>query len=331
MRCKACRHTMVPYSKAQVPLILPLLLAAAGIGGAAYLVLLKMLPVAVAVANVGALGGVMLAAMRNDGARCPACGLTEAMDPIGEQQADAEEKSAERERARSELASQLTAQLRPQIADQLRPALEDELRPQIEDELRPKLAEELRAQYEEELRPRLAAEVRQQVEREVEARLRPEIERQVRASLPRGPAQPAASSPMSRGVGPAASAPASASAPTPTTAQPTPPRPRPLPGPPLGAHPPTGGLAPVGQVIDPHARAQRRARVIVSDIALYHKEMVEQAARSTDPKRAMDSIWEEAVRSYNETVTDEVRRTTNYLDQAFDALLQRLRKEMNLT
>src|SRR5262249_46217744 len=94
-----------------------------------------------------------------------------------------------------------------------------------------------------------------------------------------------------------------------------------------GSPQPPGTLAPVGSVTDPHARAQRRARVIVSDIPLYPKDLVAEAVRSPDPRRVLDSIWEEAIRSYNESVSEEIRRNTNYLTDALEAFIAQKRKE----
>jgi hypothetical protein len=85
-----------------------------------------------------------------------------------------------------------------------------------------------------------------------------------------------------------------------------------------------------GAATDPHARAQRRARVIVSDISLYHKDLIEQAARSNDPRKALDAVWQEAVKSYNESVADDVRRGTTYLTDALDALMARVRRDLNI-
>src|SRR5438067_762578 len=159
MRCKACRQLMRPYSETQLPLVVPLLAAALGVGAEAYLFTIHMRPIAAAIGIVGALGGVLLASLRREGWRCSSCGAGEPLDDVDAAQAEAEEKSLEYERIRSELAGRLTAELQPQIAEHMRPQLEEELRPQIEDDLRPRLAEELREQFEEELRPRLVDEV----------------------------------------------------------------------------------------------------------------------------------------------------------------------------
>ena len=332
MRCKVCRQPMRPESEAQVPILIAFLLAAAGVGAGGFLVTRHMLPIAGALATVGALGGVLLASLRKNRWVCMSCGAADPLDEIESAQAEVEEKARERENLRTEMVMRLQTELQPQIAEQLRPLIEQELRPQIEDDLRPRLAEELREQFEEELRPRLVDEVRHQVEREVESRLRAEIEKQMRAALA---ARPAAPAPTASTGGPARSVPVAAapaqvrrptsspSIPAVAPAAAAGPQAAPSAGPAAGL----AGLAPVGAVVDPHARAQRRARVIVSDIALYHKEMIANAAQSPDPKRAMSSVWEEAVRSYNESVPDEVRRNTNYLADAFDALMQKMRRE----
>jgi hypothetical protein len=52
--------------------------------------------------------------------------------------------------------------------------------------------------------------------------------------------------------------------------------------------------------------------------------------RAPDPKKVLDSIWDEAVRSYNESVSEDVRRSTNYLADAFDAFIAQRRREANL-
>jgi hypothetical protein len=338
MRCKACHHNMRAVSQAQVPIFLPVLLALAGVGGAGYLVIthLVAIPVAGALAVVGAVGGVLLAAMQKQGWRCEVCGRGEALDSQTEAQLESAERAGEVERLRDQVALELRPQLeddlRPQIENELRPALAEELRLQIEEELRPTLAEELRGQLEEELVPQLTERIRG----ELEARLRPEIEARLRAQL----AQSARVAQPVPGGRPAAAAPPSArSAPA---SSPVAPRHAGGSGgfpahqaTPVGQPPPSSTsasgpqpvLSPVGSVTDPHLRAQRRARVIVSDIALYHKDLIAEAVRASDPRKALETVWDEAVRSYNESVSDDVRRTTNYLVDAFDAFIAQKRRE----
>jgi hypothetical protein len=79
---------------------------------------------------------------------------------------------------------------------------------------------------------------------------------------------------------------------------------------------------------EPHARARRLARVICSDIVLYHFEAVAEAAHSEDPRRALEHVWQESTRFYEETIAAEIRDRTNYLDEAFDALVEQMRIEL---
>jgi hypothetical protein len=280
-------------------------------------------PVGGAIAFVTAVGAVLLASMQKRGVVCESCQGTEAMDAEAERQAAAEEKKADAKKLRAEIEADVV------------PNLERNLRVTIEDELRPRMAEELRAQFEEELRPQLEEQIRSDLERSIEARLRPEIEKQVKAQMAASSrvAQPmsAPSGGLGMGQRPPNVTPARAVQSPPVVTS----RPPPNPHPPMAAAPAPApapssggaGFSPVGSVTDPHARAQRRARVIVSDIALYHKDLVAEAVRSSDPRRAMDNIWEEAVRSYNESVPEDVRRNTNYLVEAFDAFITQKRKD----
>jgi hypothetical protein len=89
-------------------------------------------------------------------------------------------------------------------------------------------------------------------------------------------------------------------------------------------------LAAVGMLTEPHQRAQRKARVIVSDVLLYDRALVEQAVRSSDPFVSLDKIWSEAQRTYNESVAAELRGKTTYLRDAFEDMFRRLRRELKL-
>jgi hypothetical protein len=331
---------MRSVSQSQLPIALPMLLVMAAAGGSCFVAWKAIATVPAwarmawvmcgALPLVGGMIAVLLGAMRKEGQVCGACGGKEAFKPEEERLIESAEQAAKEEQMRGEL----TESLRPQIEGELRPQLSAELHPQIEAELRPQLEEEIRTSLEAELRPQIEAELRPEIETQVEARLRPEIEKQVRAAVARTQAVPVQSAPPARAVGS------------------PPPGPRPMPPPQLpaaAARAPSGAMpavhaaapqasggagvavhSPVGSAMDPHAKAQRRARVIVSDIALYHKEQVQSAARSSDPRKALDTLWDEAMRTYNESVSEDVRRGTNYLADAFDALVQKTRKELNL-
>jgi hypothetical protein len=77
---------------------------------------------------------------------------------------------------------------------------------------------------------------------------------------------------------------------------------------------------------DPHERARRRARVIVGDLTLYEKNTLLKASRATDSKKALGLLWRDAVRSYNEAVSPEIRASTNYLEEELGRCLAQLRQ-----
>jgi hypothetical protein len=83
-------------------------------------------------------------------------------------------------------------------------------------------------------------------------------------------------------------------------------------------------------VTEPHKKAARKARVIVSDVLLYDRPLVEQAARSSDPYAALDRVWAEAQRTYTESVSPDVRKDTDYLHEAFEDMFKKIRKELKL-
>lgn len=76
---------------------------------------------------------------------------------------------------------------------------------------------------------------------------------------------------------------------------------------------------------DAHERARRRARVIVSDLTLYEKNTLVEAARAPDSKKALGVLWLDAVRSYDEAVPPEIRASTNYLEEELGKCLAQLR------
>lgn len=76
---------------------------------------------------------------------------------------------------------------------------------------------------------------------------------------------------------------------------------------------------------DGHERAKRRARVILSDLSLYHRDELVKAAAASDPKLALGTLWRDAVISYNEGAAPELRGVTNYLEEELDRYLVQLR------
>ncbi|MGD0836791.1 MAG: hypothetical protein ABSB49_09135 [Polyangia bacterium] len=96
-------------------------------------------------------------------------------------------------------------------------------------------------------------------------------------------------------------------------------------GAPRGWHS-SGGPRVAGDV---HARAQRRARVIVSDLSLYEKATLVKAAGAEDvsgAKKVLGALWRDAIRSYNDAVPADVRAATNYLEDELGRCLAELRR-----
>ncbi len=89
-----------------------------------------------------------------------------------------------------------------------------------------------------------------------------------------------------------------------------------------------GGPAALAQAVassDVHERAKRRARVILSDLSMYHREELLKAAGAPDPKQELGTLWRDAVLSYNEVASPEIRSVTNYLEEELDRYLVQLR------
>jgi len=78
-------------------------------------------------------------------------------------------------------------------------------------------------------------------------------------------------------------------------------------------------------VTEGHERAKRRARVILSDLSVYHRDDLLKAAHAADPKQELGTLWRDAVISYNEVAPPELRSVTNYLEEELDKYLVQLR------
>ena len=245
-------------------------------------------------------------------------------------------------------------------SEKSRAQMEKQLRPQIEYEVRKELEKQLRAEHE-----RQSAEHERVLRRKLEEELRPEIEKQLRMTLPKEakPAETGATPPptgpttslprMTAGRPAPAVAPMAVSQPAAKTgthapgavartAQPaarhtnieTVPlslRPsRATAGSPASAM--SGGQSQVQEpaksppVADGHERARRRARVILSDLSLYHRDALLKAARAEDAKTELGTLWRDAVISYNEVVSSDISSATNYLEEELQKHLTQLRQ-----
>lgn len=77
-----------------------------------------------------------------------------------------------------------------------------------------------------------------------------------------------------------------------------------------------------------HEKAKRLARLIVSDIVLYNKDAVEEGIRNDNFFEVMSHDIQEARNLYASRVPEEIRKDSNYLDDAFNDLIERKKREM---
>jgi len=80
-----------------------------------------------------------------------------------------------------------------------------------------------------------------------------------------------------------------------------------------------------------HEKAKRLARLIVSDIVLYNQAVVEESIRNDTFFEAMSHDVQEARNLYASRVPEEIRRDTTYLDDAFNDLIERKKREFSST
>jgi len=67
---------------------------------------------------------------------------------------------------------------------------------------------------------------------------------------------------------------------------------------------------------DPHARAQRLARLIVGEIVLYHKDAIVAAIKSDSLFEVLEFELEKGRNYYEKNVDPAVRAQAGYFDQA---------------
>jgi hypothetical protein len=77
-------------------------------------------------------------------------------------------------------------------------------------------------------------------------------------------------------------------------------------------------------------KARRLARIIVSDIALYNQELVEEGIRTGQFYELLKREIAEGRRLFAERVGSEISRSEDFLQTAFAALIERRRKELQL-
>jgi DNA-binding response OmpR family regulator len=84
------------------------------------------------------------------------------------------------------------------------------------------------------------------------------------------------------------------------------------------------------QLPEAHVKARRLARIIASDISLYNQEAVEEGVRTGIFFTLLAEDIAEGRSFYRQRVAEEIRNTTNYLEDAFTDLIAKVRKELDL-
>ena len=79
-----------------------------------------------------------------------------------------------------------------------------------------------------------------------------------------------------------------------------------------------------------HVKAKRLARIIVSDIALYNQAKVEDGVKGDAFRERLADEIAEGRKLYAERVPEEIRSSTSYLDEAFEDLVIRKRRELGI-
>lgn len=100
------------------------------------------------------------------------------------------------------------------------------------------------------------------------------------------------------------------------------PRPEPKPAPPVQTAAPRQAPA--------HEKAKRLARLIVSDIVLYNQAAVEEGVRNNTFSELLAHDIQEARTLYAQRVSEEVRNSTSYLEEAFSELIARKKRDLNI-
>ena len=79
-----------------------------------------------------------------------------------------------------------------------------------------------------------------------------------------------------------------------------------------------------------HEKAKRLARIIASDIQLYNQDAVTEGARNGNFFELLAKDIGDARKLYEQRVPEKIRAKTNYLEESFQALMQKKRKELGI-
>ncbi len=91
------------------------------------------------------------------------------------------------------------------------------------------------------------------------------------------------------------------------------------------------GPTALAQEDEAHFKAKRFARLIVSDIALYNEELVEEGVLNDSFYKLLEDDVREGRNLYEERIPEAVRKVSSYLEDAFEELISRKKREMNLS
>ncbi len=77
-------------------------------------------------------------------------------------------------------------------------------------------------------------------------------------------------------------------------------------------------------------KAKRLARIIVSDIALYNQDLLEQGIRQDTVGEVLEKDLEEGRRLYNKRISERIRQQGDFLDESLRELIEKKKKELGL-
>jgi predicted Zn finger-like uncharacterized protein len=90
------------------------------------------------------------------------------------------------------------------------------------------------------------------------------------------------------------------------------------------------GTAAAPQDAEAHDKARRLARLIVTDIALYNQDLVEEGIRNDSFYTLLDEDIREGRKLYEQRVSAGIRNGTSYLDEAFEMFVANKKRETEM-
>jgi predicted Zn finger-like uncharacterized protein len=88
------------------------------------------------------------------------------------------------------------------------------------------------------------------------------------------------------------------------------------------------GTTATAEDTEAHEKARRLARLIVSDIALYNQERVEDGVCNDTFYELLEEDVREGRALYERRISEEIRKCTSYLEDAFEELVSQKKREM---